>query len=221
MLTIEKKWNNVWKIFYDKTPQDQQKEKCADAGDMADDVLKKHMTLKDLHGLAKNSGSLPVHATERSEFQNAVLEYIVDTFVEAGDRENLVNLLATRIPDPLYYNNIEWYLVHEGKKLKDPITVLGEAYAKSEEPYVRRLIADALRRGFTSLGVEGKSDDEFVKNAMQWYEKEKNHLTLNIQYYPTGSPALPYDVIDQINRGRPPEPHYEKHPPLFVEKAEQ
>jgi hypothetical protein len=212
---------NEWKHLYDSLMNTQDKSEYEDGIRKLRKALTKHFYMNDLQNLAHTSGSLPVRAMDRSQYENAVLEYMVDAFVQAGDRESLVDLLSTRMPDPLYYNNIEWYLVRMGKKLQDPIVVLGEAYAKSEEPYVRRLIADALRRGFTSLGVKGKSDDEFITNAMQWYEKEKSHLRLNIQYYSTGSPAPPYDVIEQNSGGRLPERHYEKHPPLFVEKTEQ
>lgn len=222
MLKIEKEWNALIETA-DQMPGPGRIEKYGfmkeQLYEMLDDILRKHLSIDDIRRLAATCDSIPIRSVERTDYQNAVLDYMTKTFTEAGDRENLVKLLSTRMLDPLYYLNIEWYLVREGKILQDPITVLGEAYAKTEEPYVRRLIADALRRGFTSLGVEGKSDDEFVKNAMQWYKREKYHVVPNLNGYAV-FPADPFDVRDQMFRGNAPPPQYDKHQPLFLKKAE-
>ena len=79
--------------------------------------------------------------------------------------------------------DIEFYLAYYGEKLKDPILVLGEAFSKCKVPEVRHDIAGAVRRGFAGHGIRGKDDAEYVANAMQWYEKEKNHLIVNEEYW--------------------------------------
>ncbi|MGO8688442.1 MAG: hypothetical protein ACLQLG_02320, partial [Thermoguttaceae bacterium] len=101
--------------------------------------------------------------------------------------------------------------------LKDPILILGEAYAQCRIPKVRRTIANAVRRDFSGSGVRGKDDAEFVKNARRWYEEEKEHLVV-LERWP--SPNMfslgPYDVDD---------PHctftsgVNDWPPLFVDRA--
>jgi hypothetical protein len=75
-------------------------------------------------------------------------------------------------------------MTHES--IRDPILILGDAYSKCQVPEVRREIADAVRRGFTNLGVRGKDDAQFVKNAMQFYEQQKEQLIFN-PYYSFGT----------------------------------
>ena len=119
-----------------------------------------------------------------SPFRKDVLDYMVKVFVEYGDRENLVKELSTRFPAYIheeYYWSDAWWFGKEG--VKDPVLVLGEAYARCKIPKVRREIASAVRRGFIPSGVTGEHDAEFVDNAMRWYKKEKDHLDVD-EYYP-------------------------------------
>ena len=68
------------------------------------------------------------------------------------------------------------------KELKDPILILGEAYARCKDTRDRKVIATAVRHAFMALGVKGKDDAEFVKNAMQWYSQNKDRLELDWMY---------------------------------------
>jgi hypothetical protein len=66
--------------------------------------------------------------------------------------------------------------------ITDPILIVTDAFSKSKLPAVRKAIADAMRSAFTGLGVVGKNDDEFVANAITWYEKHKDRIDINLMY---------------------------------------
>lgn len=219
LLAIQKEWETHVEASR-HSPKKNGRASKEDPRWLYDDILAKNLSNKELRRLAASCESLPISTQQRSEFDSYLLEYMVKVFANTGNRDSLVKLLSTRVPDPLYYTNIEWYLVRRKDKLKDPVLILGEAYAKSQVPYARRLIADALRRGFTNLGVQGKEDDEFVNNAMQWYKANKDLLApIKHGYQPRMAPVPPFDIRAQMFGGHPPEPQYEKHPPLFVEKS--
>jgi hypothetical protein len=150
---------------------------------MLDDTIAKQLSDDDMRHLVDSCGSIPVRVKDRSAFTNAVLAHIVRASVASGDRERLVKLLSMRFPLRAgVIEPIEFFLAFRGKKLKDPIMILNEAYAKCEIPSVRHDIAGAVRRSFGDLGVRGKDDADFVKHATEWYEKEKDSLVPNISY---------------------------------------
>ena len=107
---------------------------------------------------------------------------MVWVFLKEGDRDSLVTLFSTRFPSRYHFMEIENLLVRHGEKLKDPVLVLGDAYAKAQIPEVRQAIAQAVRRGFKGSGIRGNDDADFVNNAMQWYAREKDHLVFNEEY---------------------------------------
>jgi hypothetical protein len=190
-------------------------------------VLTQNLTNQDLHQLAESCETLPVRAKDRSKFANAVLGFMAASFVDAGDRESLVKLLSTRFPTHIVgYTDIEFCLAvsvlrgrkrteSSGKTLTDPILILREAYSKCRDPHVRHEIAAAVRRAFAGLGIHGKDDDDFVKNAFAWYEKEKGHLVVN--------PAYAHNAMMMPAEQYETQPDYYEHFPfrhqlLFVEK---
>ena len=204
MLKIQKEWESLLDTA-NKTPGQEAVEKYGGKNEKLDDmlegILRKHLSKQDLCHLAATCGTLPVRAKDRSEFANAVLAYMERTFIDPGDRDNLVKLLSTRCQLRICgYDDIEFYLALRGRRLKDPILVLGEAFSKCKVPDVRHDIAGAVRRGFVGLGIHGKDDAEFVNNAMQWYEKEKGHLTVNQMYWRNtmGLPADTYDLMPEL-----------------------
>jgi hypothetical protein len=161
-------------------------------------ILESNLSYDDLRTLTAMCETLPVRAKDRNDFTNAVLAYMEKTFILSGDRDNLVKLLSTRCQlEVVLYVDIEFYLVLHGKKLKDPILVLGEAFSKSKVPEVRHDIAGAVRRGFAGHGIRGKDDAEYVANAMQWYEKEKNHLIVN-EVYSRNAMFMPSGMYDMM-----------------------
>jgi hypothetical protein len=186
LLRIEKEWQSL---------QDDAKKMSADERvrrygrkndklyDVLDDAIASQLSDDDMRHLVDSCGSIPARVKDRSAFTNAALAHIVRASVASGDRERLVKLLATRFPLRAgVVEPIEFHLAFRGKKLKDPIMILGEAYTKCQDPSVRHDIAGAVRRSFTDLGVRGKDDADFVKHAMVWYEKEKASLVPNIGY---------------------------------------
>ena len=98
------------------------------------------------------------------------------------------------------------------KTLGDPIAVLGEAYSQCQIPEVRRQIANAVCRSFTGSGIRGKDDAEFVRNAMKWYEKEKDCLTVNGRHMTLGF-VPPHGEDDRNFRWML---DFETFPPLFT-----
>jgi hypothetical protein len=164
---------------------------------MLRDLIGDQVSEADARRLATSCSEIPVRPEDRSAFTTAVLAHIVSVFVASGDRDNLVKLLSTRfVPRLGGYATIEWYVAFFGKKLKDPIMILGEAYSKCQIPSMRHDIASAVRRGFTDLGVPGKDDADFVKNAMRWYEKEKDSLVPNVRY-PDNDESFPLELYDK------------------------
>jgi hypothetical protein len=189
LLEVKKQWDTVSRIKTNRNGYEELQKNLAR-------ILESTLTYDDLRNLTKSCGTLPVRAKDRDKFTNALLAHMESVFIESGDRDSLVELLSTRCQLRIrVYEDIEFYLVFRGKKLRDPILVLGEAFSKCRVPEVRRDIAGAVRRGFVGLGIRGKDDAEYVNNAMQWYEKEKSHLTVNPLYWKNAD-ALPAEMFD-------------------------
>ncbi len=165
---------------------------------------------------------------QRTCFENMVLDVMLVTFVDTGDREGLVRLLSTRFRDVIGYDTpIELCLVGSPEhRLKDPILVLGEAYSKCQDPEVRHHLAIVVRRAFVGSGIEGKDDGEFVENAMQWFKDHKANLVLTQKRYARQSFDYFPVAYEKVSGSRPPAdfdpshpwPEYEENP-LFVEKS--
>ena len=190
LLEVQKEWDSLPRIGGKQKNEEQQNK--------LDRVLQRSLSYDDLRHLAATCGSLAVREKDRSDFANAVLVYMEKTFVDRGDRDNLVKVLSTRCQLHIaVYTDIEFYLAFFGKKLKDPILVLGEAFSKCQVPEVRHDLAGAVHRGFLGLGIQGKDDAEYVANAMQWYEKEKGHLTVNQKYW-MNTLMYPADLFDEM-----------------------
>lgn len=196
MLDIRKQWE-----LLARTPVDS-KNDHEDLRMAMDSLLARQLSDENVRQLVATCDTLPVKGKDRSDFDNAVLQFMVIILVEAGDREHLVKLLATRCPRRIYPAlPIELYLPMFGYKLKDPIEVLGEAYSQCKVPEVRHRLAAVVRRGFAGFGIQGTDDAQFVENAMQWYEKEKHHLAVNGSYWE-----------DDLPQPRKPEPLFEVKP---------
>jgi hypothetical protein len=77
---------------------------------------------------------------------------------------------------------IEYWLAFHGTNLKNSMLILGEAYSRCRVPETRWLLAAAVRRSFAEFGIAGDTDEEYVANAMRWYEKNQNELVVNQAY---------------------------------------
>jgi len=192
LLEVQKEWDSIASIkTQDKSVYEELRKKQLR-------ILETNLSYDALRNLTATCETLPVRAKDRSEFSNEVLAYMERTFIGSGDRDNLVKLLSTRCQSEVgIYRDIEYYLAYFGEKLKDPILVLGEAFSKCKVPEVRHEIAGAVRRGFAGHGIRGKDDAEYVAHAMQWYEKEKDHLVVNGEYW-RNSMWMPGGMYDEM-----------------------
>jgi hypothetical protein len=196
----------------------------------AEGVMSQGFSRQELHDLAASCATMPVNEEDWTDFASLLIRQMFYGFLSSGDREGLVTLLSGRCPREIAHAyDVEYYLVDEGKKLKDPILVLGEAYAKCKVPEVRGEIAAAVRRAFWGSGVRGKNkdetvaksdwfkkpkyrgeeDDQYVKNAMQWYERNKDQLDLNRDYEDNVGNAVSigdYDENPLFKRKAPSKP---------------
>ena len=187
LLEVQKEWESLLDTA-NKMHGKERGEKYGTKNEKLDKMLRRilesNLSHDALLNLTATCDTLPVRSKDRNHFTNKVLAYMEWTFINSGDRDNLVKLLSTRCQLRICaYDDIELYLADRGKKLKDPILVLGEAFSKCKVPEVRHDLAGAVRRGFAGHGIRGKDDAEYVANAMQWYQKEKNHLIVNGDYW--------------------------------------
>ena len=170
-----------------------------------DELFRRYLSPRQLRDLAASS-KVPALSSDDRGFAEDLLAFMVREFVQAGDRENLVELLSKRCP---YWIDlpvtVEYYLAFRGWKLRDPTLILGEAYARSRVPETRSVLANAVHRGFAGQGIREKDDAEFIKKAMQWYRKEKGRLIVNTHYF--YNEMAPGGIT--VNHS------YEKHPDLF------
>jgi hypothetical protein len=179
-----------------------QREKYVWSGD---ELFRRYLSPRRLRDLAASS-KVPAVPDDDRGFVDDLLAFMVREFVQAGDREILVELLSKRCPylidGPL---TVEYHLAYSGWKLRDPMLIFSEAYARSRVPETRQTLATAIRRSFAGLGIREKDDAEFIKKAMQWYRKEKGRLIVNTHYF--YNEMAPGGIT--VNHS------YEKHPDLF------
>jgi hypothetical protein len=179
MLSMKQKWNLVLDDADKNSGSEKQGDKNATLGHLRHAILKE-LSMDDMRHLASNCNMLPVHEKDPNAFEDNVLKFMVVSFIDLGERDNLATLLSTRFPEYVGpETTTAYYLLHSPKKaIKDPVLILGEAYLRCKKPEVRHDIATVIRVGFKGFNIFGKDDMEFVTNSMQWYEKEKTHLAL-------------------------------------------
>ncbi|HEY2411267.1 MAG TPA: hypothetical protein VGI40_03445 [Pirellulaceae bacterium] len=182
MHEIERQWQSLQDAYDNNSetiPGKPGKDKYAQLEKMVNNLLRKNLSDRELRKLAGSTGTIPDLG-----FGHEVVEFMVRYFTRSGDRESLIALLSKRCPGRVgFYDTVEFCLTHRGQRLKDPILILGEAYSKCQVPAARHDLAAAVRRGFGGLGIRGQDDAEYIENAMQWYEKEKDHLVVNPNYW--------------------------------------
>ena len=199
MIAVQKEWQAMHDSLEGHWAKDNGEQQA-----MLDAILSNGLSRADLRRLAATADMLPLRPKDQSVFQQEALKYMVRRLVDLGDREGLVALLSRRFPNGTVagYAQAEYYIAYFGRKtLKDPILVLGEAYSQCRIPEVRRTIANTVRRDFTGSGVRGKDDAEFVRNAMRWYEEEKDHLFPIYPKFPNMFYLPPHDEDDPDFKG--------------------
>ena len=99
MGAIEKEWQSLWDT-YRKTPEQIEgrhaQDKYANVLAIANRLLRERLPYQVLSRLAASCETLPANAKKRSDFENTVIEFMVEMFVASGDRENLLKVLSTR-----------------------------------------------------------------------------------------------------------------------------
>jgi hypothetical protein len=145
-------------------------------------LLEKRVPKENIPDLIKSMTTIPIEPGARTETQKMLVNALESLLIDRADRENLVELFAIQFTDHIFALTAETALVVSPSKLrdKDPILVLGDAYARSQNATIRTRIAVAVRRSFDGLGVKGKDDQEYVRNAMQWYRDNKHRLVVNV-----------------------------------------
>lgn len=181
LLELEKQWRSLEEA-YDKTPEKLPgapgKDKATQFSKMLDRLLRKSLSDRELGQLARSPVAIPEQGIAR-----VVTGFMASAFTGMGDRDSLVELLSRRCPGRVGGGeSIEFCLAFRGRRLTHPILILGDAYSRCQSPATRHDLAAAVRRAFGGMGISGKDDAEYVKNAMQWYEKEKEHLVVNVGY---------------------------------------
>jgi hypothetical protein len=185
---------------------------------MLDALVKTNLTSSDLRRLATTCSILPTDGNHWDDFTRHVFSYMLQSLLDSGDRDAVLNALSTRCPDFVWdFDYIEFYIPYRGGKLQHPILILEEAYFKCRDPDVRHHIALAFRRAFTSSGIRGDRDPEFVRNATKWYREDCGHLRLNRRHRPR-SKTFPHEENDPMFRSLL---DFGRLPPLFVEIGKQ
>jgi hypothetical protein len=145
-------------------------------------ILEKSFSRGELHQLGASFATLPVDPKNWGDFEKKLVWATIDSCLKSGDRDGLVLILSLRCPRRICCLDIENFLAVCRRTFRDPITVLGEAYDKCKIPETRHAIADAARRAFTGSGIDGKDDQQFIQNAMRWYDANKSRLEPNWHY---------------------------------------
>jgi hypothetical protein len=214
MRELERELNDLYATFTEPSTKINYEERA----NLVDRLLGSRLTLQELRALATDADQVPGDARERDALEHVVISRMVWVFLKQGDRKSLVTLLSKCCPERYHFIDIEEMVVIHGEKLKDPIKVLAEALVECKRPPARKVIMSALRRAFEGSGIRGANDDEFVKNAMAWYDREKDKLERNPNYYPPagfGMPKQPLfwfkDSLEAVEARRPTIP---KLPPM-------
>lgn len=126
----------------------------------------------------------------------AAVQALVIVFIDSGNRNALVRLVANWCPRRVLTTDIEFWLAYQSRKtIKDGVAVLWEAYAISNNQAAKKEIANALKRGFLALGVVGSRDAEIVSKCRLLYTSHRSSLVPNIDYsdnamHPRGNPGI-------------------------------
>lgn len=117
-------------------------------------------------------------------FAHAVLQNLIHVLAERNSRSELIRLISRRCPKRLGLAlGLEDCLVVIHKdNLEDGLLVLCEAYDKSEDPEVRRTIANVVRRGFGNLRIGSDVDSELMSDVKKWYLENRDAYVPNQRY---------------------------------------
>ena len=118
---------------------------------------------------------------DRHEF-DYVRNAVILCLIRKNDNKRLTELLAVNCPVERMWltNSIEYLLVNSLRR--QGVTLLCNAWSRSDSPENRQRIVAALRRSFQPLGVEAASDDNYVVEVQRWLHAEQDNYVLNYNY---------------------------------------
>jgi hypothetical protein len=200
LISVQKEWYKLRDSFGTHTMKAEYEKNAK----ILDEFLEKRLSARDLRELARSCGEVPLRDQDREPFVKSLLDHMLMAFVDSGDRDSLVTLLSIRCPNRVGWQvDIEWFLVvfpEKKRTIKDPILVLGDAYAQCKIPEIRRDIASVVRRGFSTMRIPNlnskrEEDADYVSKAMKWYLEHKDELVPNLEYTQNeGMDRNPYSI---------------------------
>lgn len=142
------------------------------------------------------------------EFAALTLDVLIYELLRENERTQLVDLLSAKCPSFIGVVPIEWFVARYGHKagMERPTGVLLEAYERWADKYTRRVLYEALERGFWSMHVEGSDESSTIKVISDWYRRYGDAYVANDGSYPR-----------TFNYGGNPE---DDRVPLLIPKAE-
>jgi hypothetical protein len=115
--------------------------------------------------------------------QSMAVQGLVDIFAKAGDRAELVEMLARYFPERMYHTDVEFWLAFKVRKtLPDGIEVLFGAFDRAKDTKVREKIAASFGRAFRANGLDFGKNKKTVDACRSWYAKNKANIEPNIDY---------------------------------------
>jgi hypothetical protein len=151
-------------------------------------LVDKNVPKQEVPQLIASLRNVPTDQEKQTDFEWMFVLALESLLMDRGDRDNLVALFSTHFTSRILGGTTETVLVVRGKKMKDPILVLGEAFDRSKDPVIRKRIATVVHQSFDGDDIEGENDEAFVKSAMKWYRDNKSRLVLN-KYHDDGGRA--------------------------------
>jgi hypothetical protein len=178
MLTIERNWKKLV-----VRPDIEKRDQYNHGIDTLTRLIAFEFSDQELHEVAVSMATMPTKYDEQTGFDEHLLQAVVIVSVKHGREDSLIALVSNQCPERIFNDNdIEWYVVMFGRKIKDPILIFGKAYERCQVAEVKHRIAECVRRAFLASGIDDKDDGKLMKKAMLWYKERKDHLVVNEDY---------------------------------------
>jgi hypothetical protein len=113
-------------------------------------------------------------------FDNVLLEALIDLSAENKDGTNLLTLLKQNCPSEIGIVPLEFRLA---RRWPDSILLMMKSYGEAKSRRVRTAIVRCLGRAFGTLRDRFPKDEEFVAEARAWYQEHRLELELNKRYF--------------------------------------
>ena len=121
------------------------------------------------------------HKEEGDDFDETLNETLILMYLDGGNREGIIALLAAHCPRVIGMGWLEWNIV-SWNTIEDPILVFVEAYRKSLTPQNKDRILAIMKQAFRGLVSTDVAPDEFIAKCERWYLDNKKNLVINEKY---------------------------------------